>query len=122
MAENLTPDQLADPDLTAPYADANGNGIENLTEYAVGGDQPLRLSSSLELVASLNSRATGVNVLIERSTDLVSWEVILTSTNGQAPNGTASYAETIQGDLREVLISVNAQNGRGFYRLRVLQL
>jgi hypothetical protein len=38
LASHFSPAQLADPDITGPLRDADGDGLSNLAEYALGGN------------------------------------------------------------------------------------
>lgn len=87
-AENhFNPSELADPSISGPDADADGDGIPNLIEYAFGGD-PRKASRSilpvtgpievegetyLTITYTRSSAATDIAYRAEASGDLIAW-------------------------------------------------
>lgn len=93
----LTPAQLADPQLTAPNGDIDGDGLENLVEFAFLTDptapqsgSPVTLSTvtipgegSFPAISYLQRNDTEApDYIVESSTDLSTWE---SNSEGQAP-------------------------------------
>jgi hypothetical protein len=124
---NLSPEQRANAAINGPHHDANGNGVSNLMEFALGSAslEPLSLNligtpgnRSAQLTHTRNSLARGHTLIVECSTDLVTWVPLATSINGTAPAGSATISESA-GTVRtvEVLSPVGSQPT--FYRLRV---
>lgn len=127
---NLSPEQQSNPAVNGPNHDANGNGVSNLMEFALGSAslEPLSLNligtagnRNAQLTHTRNSLARGHTMIVECSTDLVTWVPLATSINGTAPTGSAAITEST-GIVRtvEVLSPVGSQPT--FYRLRVTML
>jgi hypothetical protein len=121
---NLTPAQLANPALNTPDADANGNGIANAIEFALGSDamSPLTLQiigGNAQLTLTRNSLARGMTLIVECTTDFITWLPLATSVNGTTPVGTASISEGA-GMVRPVSVTVPTSSLPTFYRLRVM--
>jgi len=120
---HLTPTQLANPALNTAAADANGNGIANAIEFAVGSSsmRPLNLQvidGNAQLSLTRNSLARGIILIIECTTDFVTWLPLATSINGAAPTGSATIIEG-SGVLRTLQVSSPAGIVPTFYRVRV---
>ncbi len=121
LTANLTPLQLVQAPLTAPDADTNGNGIQNLMEFITPQPLALELSGgSAILTLNRNSAARGVTLIIEYSEDLLTWTPIATSVNGDPPTGTATIQEA-GGTLRTVIIQHASPSNRTFYRARAVR-
>lgn len=126
----LTPEQQANPLLNGLAHDANGNGVANLMEFALGSDElePLTLeligppeNRTAQLTLTRNSLARGHTLIVECTSDFVNWVPLATSINGTAPTGSATINEST-GIIRtmEVLSPVGTQPT--FYRVRVTML
>jgi len=128
LAANLMPAQLVDPGFTDPQGDANGNGAANLIEFALGNTEisPLHIeltgppeSRVARLTLTRNSAARGVTIIVERTTDFVTWTPIATSLNGDAPTGSASISEG-HGVIRPMQVDTPAGGTASFFRVRVV--
>jgi len=124
---NLTPAQLSNPALNAPDSDANGNGIANAIEFALGSASmtPLTLqitgppgNQTAQLTLTRNSLARGMTLIVECTHDLISWTPLATSVNGTTPTGSAAISES-PGILRSLTVASPATNLPTFYRVRV---
>ncbi len=127
-AAHLTPAQIADPLLAAPGGDANGNGIANVVEFALGTESvsPLHLelvgpagNQTAQLTFTRNANARGVTLMVESSSDLLTWSTLATSYNGTTLVGPAAINEGA-GMVRNVMITTPAPVVGTHYRLRVL--
>ena len=106
--------------------DADGDGMSNLLEYALGSD-PARSSSTFSPTVDTvqdgsdqyyvsfsytrNKAATGITYAIEHSSDLRTWEPIDLST--------ASVSTLDRGTFTEVTVYIPVTDGAGFYRVNV---
>jgi hypothetical protein len=99
LRANLTPAQLVDAALADPHNDANGNGASNLQEFALGSAaiHPLAIEVSgppgnrtTALSFTRNTAARGVTIVVESSTDLVSWAPLAASIDGGTFTGAAA--------------------------------
>ncbi len=124
---NLTPAQLSNPSLNGPEHDANGNGIANVIEFALGSSSitPLTLqligppgNQTAQLMLTRNSLARGTTLIVECTTDFVTWLPLATSINGTAPTGPATISEG-SGIVRTVFVGAPAGTMPTFYRVRV---
>lgn len=110
----FTPAELNDPNLSAPFADADLDGLLNALEYLLGSD--LRSASSqaglqvstvhvggqhyVELVHTLRDGVSEFAAIVEQSTDLENW----TNTSGTlnqfatTSNGDGTSSITYRGD------------------------
>ncbi len=127
LTAHLTPQQLVQPSSTDPHGDANGNGLANLLEFVLGGPThtPLSIQTAgtpaapvIRLTHQRNARARGVDLIVESSPNLLTWQPVATSVNGAPPTSTTSVSETT-GDLRTVTIDVPISPNTRFFRLRV---
>ncbi len=118
---HLTPGQLANPLLNGPEHDANGNGIPNLIEFITGNASlPITfelIGNTARVTTQRNAAARGVTLIVECSTDLVTWTPLATSVNGNAPTGTATISES-SGVVRTLTVDSAAASPHTFYRLR----
>lgn len=124
---NLTPAQLANPALNGPEHDANGNGIANAIEFALGSSSITPLSLQLigppgnqtaQLTLTRNSLARGLTLIVECTTDFITWLPLATSINGTTPTGPATISEG-SGIVRLLNVGSPATEERAFYRVRV---
>ena len=69
-AENFTPSELLDPDVSGPDADPDLDGVSNLREYAFGTDPRDNMSGPFDLAYSGNS-TSGYSVVDEGRPRLV---------------------------------------------------
>ena len=125
---NLTPAQLANPALNGPEHDANGNGIANAIEFVLGSSSMTPLSLQLvgppgnqtaQLTLTRNSLARGLTLIVECTTDFVTWLPLATSINGTTPTGPAMISEG-SGIVRLLNVASPAGSLPTFYRLRVI--
>ena len=108
---------------SAPLADADGDGLRNLAEYALGGDptapqtgkQPsagqAQVASDKFLTLTFHRGRSDVNYIIEGSSDLTNpsgWSEVARNP------GTVGADQTVQDTL-----PISAQNPKRFLRLRV---
>ena len=133
LRENLTPGQLVLPALTTPVADANGNGIANAVEFALGtaDASPLHLeilgppeARILRLTFPRDTRARGVTLHVESHSTLEpgAWTPLAESVNGAPPAAAPGVSATIQetgGDVRLSTLEMPAPAGPHFFRVRV---
>ncbi len=126
----FTADQLADPLISGPDGDPDGDGISNLREYAHGGDPNQNDSNPVQILLSYNvlNWVSGVTVTfpwargmtdvgyeLQVSTDLGSWELL--------ESGVIHVAS--QGDADLITLSAEPPDlGRFdvFVRLRIFEL
>lgn len=127
LALNLTPEQLGAPGLAAPDADANGNGIANVVEFALGSSEPSPLhleligpanSRTAQLTFSRNANARGTVLIVESTEDMVTWSPLATSYNGATMTGPAAISEG-PGTVRTVTLTMPAPATPTHYRVRV---
>lgn len=125
LAAHLTAGQLLQPDLTSPGADPDGNGIPSVMEFALGSDAPAPVSVQIQdgtvlLTLTRNSAARGVTLIVESSTDLLSWTTLATSVDGAAPSGSVPVTEG-SGAVRSVTLEIPANPVQTFFRARVVE-
>jgi hypothetical protein len=123
---------------TGPDADADGDGVRNLLEYAFGMDPTIHSETPLpvpfrETVGDADYLAlhwtrltdrTDLAYAVEVSTDLTAWTPIASSTSGQPPTGAGFVGETGSGNVRTVHVRDTApfpDSGRRFLRISVTQ-
>jgi len=128
LSANLTPAQQANPAFTNPGGDANGNGVPNLIEFAIGNAElsPLRVDVTHApwdwttlLTLTRNANARGVTIIIESTTDFTTWTPLATSING-TPFISAEAIDENPGMVRDVSMALPMPATPTFYRLRVL--
>lgn len=125
--------------IAADDQDANGDGVANLVEYALGldpranddGTPPLVTRTTgtvaaLQIAFDRDAAKTDLNYLVESSQDLSLWTTVAQSIAGSlmaAASGAGSVVETgVSGTSRShVMVYVNppATAGRQFLRLRI---
>jgi len=127
LAANLTPAQQSNPALNGPDADANGNGIANAIEFTLGSASMSPLSLQLigppgnqtaQLTVTRNSLARSMTLIVECTTDFLTWLPLATSVNGTTPSGPATISEG-SGIVRALTVASPASNLPTFYRVRV---
>ncbi|QTN31875.1 Ig-like domain-containing protein [Akkermansiaceae bacterium] len=122
-ASSLTAAQLANPGLSGPSGDANGDGVANAIEFALGGGQPLGIrleGSNSVLTFGRNSLARNLRLIVECSPDLNEWTAIATGINGLPPTGQGVATSETQGIFRETTLTHQYSGSRGFYRIRIV--
>ena len=116
------------PAFNGPEADANGNGIANAIEFALGSSSitPLALelvgppgNQTAQLTLTRNSLARGITLIVECTADFVSWTPLASSINGSTPTGPAAIAEGT-GIIRILTIQAPVITAHTFFRVRVL--
>ncbi len=122
----FTAEQLADPFLLGPTGDADGDGIDNITEFALADGEVAPLTIDIvetwaEISTNLRTEVAGITVLIESSTDMETWTEILSVVNDGNPAGTATYQQAFVDGNRRLVISDPATEARKYFRLRVVQ-
>ncbi|NUQ78036.1 MAG: SUMF1/EgtB/PvdO family nonheme iron enzyme [Polyangiaceae bacterium] len=112
----FTPAELADPLVSGPLADPDGDTWSNLAEYAFAGslkapDQPDRApvvslqAGAVVVTWQLDLTRTGANLDCETSVDLVTWQA-----QSSESLGIAGQIETLRATLG---------SDRGFIRLQI---
>lgn len=117
----FTPAELADPDVSGPFADADGDRLVNALEYLLGTD--LRIANSrngptvsviedgenllIDLTFTLREGVTEFEAVIEQSGDLRTWSEAqdITLQNSSSENGiqTVTYRLAAPPTLRQDL-------------------
>jgi len=121
-ASRFTAGQFADPTFSGDSADPDGDGIRNLSEYALGLNPLLFESSSgtvgwdveghLTLTYLQRSAATDVTTIPEGSVALAGWS--------SATDVVEEIARLPQGEFDQVTVRLRpATNSSGFLRIRV---
>ncbi len=121
----LTSEQLNNPSLAGPLNDADGDDIDNITEYALADGETIALAiavvgSQVELKTKLRGNSFGITVLIESSTDLETWTPILSKVSGSSATGSANFVESPDGDDVQITILDPAAEQRKYFRLRAV--
>lgn len=118
-----------------PAGDDDGDGIDNLVEYAYGYS-PLARNAVNGMQFSLNTTsgtvvgvtfrrdptATDLTYELEASDDLQTWDVVVSSLAGGAPSGSAFVSDVeISGEepIRLVTASGTITGGKTFVRLKI---
>lgn len=112
------------PSLNGPEHDADGDGVANVIEFALGNVLPTPLSLQIiggnaHLTLTRNTLARGVTLIVECSTDMATWVPLATSINGTAPTGPATISEGA-GVVRTMSVQHPAGSLPTFYRVRVV--
>jgi hypothetical protein len=75
------------PAQRGPYDDPDGDGIDNLVEYAILGGDPTRSTASPAVITGTlvtflkNPDAAGISYALEKSGDLATWDEATATTN-----------------------------------------
>jgi hypothetical protein len=125
--------QIADPTLRPAALDADGDGVANLMEFAMG-TSPTNKSSSAKLLGIVTNgwfavqfpRAdlSDISWYVERATSLSlnDWQAIATKQGAQPWAGSATVQETDSGSGKTVLVPDQDTTASEHYiRLRVTQ-
>jgi hypothetical protein len=112
--------------LLSAVEDADADGMSNLLEHALGSDPVSNGSTHAPIVDSVedgsgdtfvsfsyseNKSAIGITYIVERSTDLKTWEPVELSK--------ASVNRLDRGTFTEVTVFIPATDGNGFLRVRI---
>jgi hypothetical protein len=129
---HFSEEELADPNVSGPDQDPDGDEMGNLLDFAVdgnprGGDPALQLSLSFVLdsrdqewariTLGRNPDARGITLLVEGTDDHVSWTTLASSVNGERASGPALAGETT-GPFPIMILEEPAIIRRRFYRAR----
>jgi hypothetical protein len=129
--QHFTPNELADPAVSGPLADADGDGFPNLVEFSMNLDpktsnrqlglcvyQEVTVSGQRYPAMTIRRRITypGLTSHVEASTDLTNWSSPTTLEEGD-PTDNGDGTETVQ--FRSAL-PLSSQN-RQWLRLRVTE-
>jgi hypothetical protein len=115
LSSHFSPTQLADPEITGPARDADGDGLSNLAEYALGGnpasasDCPkpeFSIPEPLLLRMSFRRESPDVTYIVEQSENLTRWDPL------HAKLG--NVGET-------VIVEIPTSGDRRFLRLRLVK-
>jgi hypothetical protein len=113
-------------DLLSAEVDSDSDGLSNLLEHALGSDPAKNDSTYFPFVDTVedgsgrtyvsfsyseNKSATDVTYIVERSSDLKTWEPVDLSS--------ASVNRLDRDNFTEVTIFIPASDGSGFFRVRV---
>jgi hypothetical protein len=116
------------PDVSSATADPEGDGLQNLLEYALGqnplaadagqdasGNSPYAVSvgagSTVSLTYNKLKAATDVTYVVEQSTDLLTWTTASPSNQILSDNGV----------IQRILATVSyGSNSRFFLRLKIV--
>ena len=122
LASRFTPAELANPGIGGWTADADGDGITNAVEFALGGD-PKSAASAPSILSQLTPNAQGFTldfsahrdscshafIGLEYSTDLIHWTT-------SVPNSQILAESATEVKYR---VTVGTGGQRGFYRVGV---
>ena len=121
----FTAEELADPALSGPTGDVNGDGVANLLAYAMNldpraavaaSDLPTAVVSGDQAGLQFRRRAgdAGVTYQLERSLDLQAWAPLADAVQDGDPADLGDGAELVTW-----LEPAQAEGGQGYLRLRV---
>ena len=125
---NPPPTDLRDPD-----DDPDGDGLQNILEFLLGGDPTSRTSAPLPTLGLSDGEfryfvrrdpaAIGWRLTVETSADLNNWVTVATSDHGAAPTGIGVEGE-IPGTPPTMIIGPGNEpdTARRFYRARAVPL
>jgi hypothetical protein len=125
ISRQLPAEQLANPDVTDPLADAFAGGQPNLFHFLLGGEPaplPVLVAGGPDgrlYQFQRNTRARGWRLFAETSTNLLDWTEIAASVNGGAPTGAGVHDE-IPGSPPVVRVHDGDETGsapRRYFRL-----
>jgi len=130
LAENFTPEQLVDPEITDPNNDLDNDSFPTLIDYLTDGD-PWSSDPALHFTLSLtgpnpqlsvgrNPQARGYRLIVEASSNLIDWDLLAESVNGQAPSGTGFVSESGETNPVMIIEDTAADPTGRFYRLRAV--
>jgi hypothetical protein len=112
----------------AANEDSDGDGVANLLEHALGSNPAVNQSRFAPIIETVedgsgekyisfsyteNKNAADVRKVVERSADLASWEPL--------DLATSSISRLDRGHFTEVTVYIPANEGAGFFRVRVEQ-
>ena len=129
--QHFSEEELADPTVSGPDQDPDGDQMGNLLDFAVdgdpmGGDPALQLSLSfvsdpreerVRITLGRNPGARGITLLVEGTDDHASWTTLASSVNGERASGPALVSETT-GPFPIMILEEPAMIRRRFYRAR----
>jgi hypothetical protein len=132
QSRHFSEQELADPNISGPDLDPDGDQMGNLLDFAVdgdpmGGDPALQLSLSFvhdtreqraRITLGRNPDARGITLLVEGSDDHASWTTLASSVNGERASGPALVGET-NGPFPLMILEEPATIRRRIYRARV---
>lgn len=130
LAEHFTPAERDDPEFGGPFGDADGDGLFNVVEYALGGNPRVASRDLLpapeivdvegELYLSVEftrpADRADVTVIPEVSSNLVDW---FSGESHAIVEETDNMDGTVTVTARDAL-AIDAEEGRRFIRLRVV--
>ncbi len=128
----FSPAEMADSSISGQLADPDGDCLDNLIEFVLGTN-PTTADTSPAPIFIENSNqgrfhflfdgsTSGVTTTIQTSSDLISWTDTHQSTDGAFFSTiTPGYTLTDGGTPREISISSDANPGKLFYRIKVVE-
>lgn len=103
--------ELADANISGPVADASGDGISNLLNYALGRDPTVKYGNdsadlvfeegTVGLTFSRLQKTPDITLSVQVSTDLIDWTTSATMVSND-PNGDGSESVVFQSPLSTV--------------------
>ncbi len=134
LGQFLVPEQLVIPANTDPLADVFGSGHANLINFLLGGaPAPAPTLDAVETgpgdfqlryLVGRNPMARGWRLIVETSTDLITWTPVATSEDGAPATGSGAEGE-IPGNPPRMVIGpgqLPEPSPPRFYRTRAEQL
>lgn len=114
--------ELMDPAVSGPEADASGDGVSNLMNYALGLEPTVNSLAGLPIVSLVGAypefsyrrvkKAVDLSYVVECSPNLIDWAIVTTEVGAPVDQGNGIEVVTMQG------ASV-ADGESQFFRLRV---